>query len=142
MEIYKKAKYCSAVIWILGFFLLWELVALLLDKGLQDPMAYKKLPYFHQVILEFGHYGSNLVTQAHGSQWDIEKSFDAVRAGVADDPDPGTGAGGVRSGKGYRSVACRDRGLHDVFPVDHQHDAGNVGHRSGQPGAAAAVCGE
>lgn len=64
METYKKAKYCSAAIWVLGFFLLWELVALLLDKGLQDPMAYKKLPYFHQVILEFGNYGSNLVTQA------------------------------------------------------------------------------
>lgn len=64
METYKKAKYCSAVIWILGFFLLWEVVALILDKGLQDPMAYKKLPYFHQVILDFGTYGGNLVTQA------------------------------------------------------------------------------
>lgn len=64
MGTYKKTKYSSAAIWILGFFLLWELVALLMDKGLQDPMAYKKLPYFHQVILEFGNYGSNLVTQA------------------------------------------------------------------------------
>ena len=64
MGTYKKAKYSSAAIWVLGFFLLWELVALLIDKGLQDPMAYKKLPYFHQVILEFGNYGSNLVTQA------------------------------------------------------------------------------
>ena len=63
MGTYKKGRYISTAAWIVGFFVIWELAALLLDKAAADPMAYRKLPYFHQVAMEFGRYISDLVTQ-------------------------------------------------------------------------------
>ncbi len=63
METYKKGRYISTAMWIIGFFVIWELAALLLDKAAADPMAYRKLPYFHQVAAEFGRYISDLATQ-------------------------------------------------------------------------------
>ncbi|MCB6994680.1 ABC transporter permease subunit [bacterium 210820-DFI.6.37] len=62
MRGYKKAL--SVFLWILGAVLLWEGAAWLLQNGLQDPMAEKKLPYLHQVLASFGEYGPELSVQA------------------------------------------------------------------------------
>ena len=62
MQSYKK--WISVAFWILGAVLVWEGAAWLLQNGLQDHMAEKKLPYLHQVLISFSEYGPDLVYQA------------------------------------------------------------------------------
>ncbi len=63
MEIYKKDRYISVFLWIAAFFAIWELAALILDKVAADPLAYRKLPYFHQVAVELCRYSGDLAEQ-------------------------------------------------------------------------------
>jgi NitT/TauT family transport system permease protein len=64
-------RYISLILWVVGFFLLWELGAFFLSDVLQDPMAAKKLPFFHTVIAE---------TAAHSSNIFYQSSLTALRA--------------------------------------------------------------
>jgi NitT/TauT family transport system permease protein len=57
-------KRLSLILWIIGFFLVWELAALFLSDVLHDPMAAKKLPYFHAVIAETFAHGDNILLQS------------------------------------------------------------------------------
>jgi NitT/TauT family transport system permease protein len=43
---------------------LWECAAFLLDAVLQDPLAARKIPYFHSVALSFREYGAAVAAQA------------------------------------------------------------------------------
>ena len=63
MGIYKKDRYKSVVLWAAAFFVVWELAALILDKVAADPLAYRKLPYFHQVAVELCRYSRDLAEQ-------------------------------------------------------------------------------
>lgn len=47
----KKEKYLINSVWAVGIFLVWELVAFLLDVVFKDPMAEAKLPYPHRIII-------------------------------------------------------------------------------------------
>ncbi|MDD7794309.1 ABC transporter permease [Clostridium sp. 'White wine YQ'] len=47
----KKERYKVNLVWTIGIFLIWELVAFILDKVVHDPMADAKLPYPHGVII-------------------------------------------------------------------------------------------
>ena len=46
----KKEKYMINTVWVVGIFVLWELIAFLLDGVLHDPMAEAKLPYPHMSL--------------------------------------------------------------------------------------------
>lgn len=60
----KKEKYMINTVWAIGIFLLWELVAFLLDGILHDPMAEAKLPYPHMVIISLVENFSDLMSAA------------------------------------------------------------------------------
>lgn len=62
MQSYKK--WLSAAAWICGLILVWEAASLLLDQILNDPMAEKKLPYLHQVLISFKDYGASIMPEA------------------------------------------------------------------------------
>ena len=51
-------------VWAVGIFVLWELIAFLLDGVLQDPMAEAKLPYPHMVIISLMQNFSDLMSAA------------------------------------------------------------------------------
>ncbi|HCB99857.1 MAG TPA: ABC transporter permease [Ruminococcaceae bacterium] len=50
MDISKKDRRIVAVVWLIGVIIIWELLAFLLQNVIHDPMAAKKLPYFHTVV--------------------------------------------------------------------------------------------
>lgn len=60
----KKEKYMINAVWAVGIFVLWELIALLLDGVLHDPMAEAKLPYPHMVIISLAENFSDLMSAA------------------------------------------------------------------------------
>ena len=60
----KKEKYMINTVWVVGIFVLWELIAFLLDGVLQDPMAEAKLPYPHMVIISLMQNFSDLMSAA------------------------------------------------------------------------------
>lgn len=60
----KKEKYMINTVWAVGIFVLWELIAFLLDGVLQDPMAEAKLPYPHMVIISLMQNFSDLMSAA------------------------------------------------------------------------------
>lgn len=64
MMISKKEKYKINLVWGIGIFLIWELIALILDKGLHDPMAEAKLPYPHAIIISIGNNFTELISAA------------------------------------------------------------------------------
>ena len=47
----KKEKYKVNLVWTIGIFVVWELIAFFLDRVAQDPMAEAKLPYPHSIIV-------------------------------------------------------------------------------------------
>lgn len=49
----KKDKWLVALVWIAGIIALWEGGAWLLSSVLHDPMATRKLPYLHDILLTF-----------------------------------------------------------------------------------------
>ena len=51
-------------VWVVGIFVLWELIAFLLDGVLHDPMAEAKLPYPHMVIISLMQNFSDLMSAA------------------------------------------------------------------------------
>lgn len=51
MGITKKDRRVVTLVWGIGIVLVWELLAFLLQSVIRDPMASKKLPYLHQVII-------------------------------------------------------------------------------------------
>ncbi|MFT9077145.1 ABC transporter permease [Ethanoligenens sp.] len=53
MGITKKDRRVVAVVWLIGVILVWELAAFFLQHVVHDPMAAKKLPYFHTVVVVF-----------------------------------------------------------------------------------------
>ena len=60
----KEEKYMINTVWAVGIFVLWELIAFLLDGVLQDPMAEAKLPYPHMVIISLMQNFSDLMSAA------------------------------------------------------------------------------
>lgn len=60
----KKEKYMINAVWAVGIFVLWELIAFLLDGVLHDPMAEAKLPYPHMVIISLAENFSDLMSAA------------------------------------------------------------------------------
>lgn len=60
----KKEKYMINTVWAVGIFVLWELIAFLLDGVLHDPMAEAKLPYPHMVIISLMQNFSDLMSAA------------------------------------------------------------------------------
>lgn len=60
----KKEKYMINTVWVVGIFVLWELIAFLLDGVLHDPMAEAKLPYPHMVIISLMQNFSDLMSAA------------------------------------------------------------------------------
>ena len=60
----KKEKYKVNLVWTIGIFLVWELVAFFLDKVAHDPMAEAKLPYLHSIILSFAQNFTELISAA------------------------------------------------------------------------------
>ena len=71
----KKEKYMINTVWAVGIFVLWELIAFLLDGVLQDPMAEAKLPYPHMVIISLMQNFSDLMSAAvllfQEQSWDL-----------------------------------------------------------------------
>lgn len=53
MDITKKDRRVVAIVWLIGVILVWELAAFFLQHVVHDPMAAKKLPYFHTVVVVF-----------------------------------------------------------------------------------------
>lgn len=60
MGITRKDRRVVAVVWLIGVILVWELAAFLLQNVIHDPMAAKKLPYFHTVVTVFIQNGQEL----------------------------------------------------------------------------------
>ncbi len=50
MEITKKDRRIVTAVWVTGFFVLWELLAFLIQFVMRVPMANTKIPYFHTVV--------------------------------------------------------------------------------------------
>lgn len=49
----KKGKIINSIIWIIGLFVLWEVVAFIMKDVVHDPMATKKLTSFHKIVVLF-----------------------------------------------------------------------------------------
>lgn len=60
----KKEKYKVNLVWTIGVFVTWELIAFFLDKVMKDPMADAKLPYPHSIIVSIGQNFTDLVSAA------------------------------------------------------------------------------
>lgn len=60
----KKTRILSIAGWLLGGVLLWEIMALILQFGLKDPMAAKRLPELLSVAATFREYGGIIFRQA------------------------------------------------------------------------------
>jgi NitT/TauT family transport system permease protein len=60
----KQEKYKVNLVWTVGVFMLWEVLALLLDKVAHDPMADTKLPYPHSIIISIAHNFTQLMGAA------------------------------------------------------------------------------
>lgn len=60
----KKEKYKVNLVWTIGVFLVWELIAFFLDKVINDPMADSKLPYPHSIIVSIIQNFTDLISAA------------------------------------------------------------------------------
>jgi NitT/TauT family transport system permease protein len=60
----KKEKYKVNLVWTIGVFLVWELIAFFLDKVINDPMADAKLPYPHNIIVSITQNFTDLISAA------------------------------------------------------------------------------
>ncbi|PRR84491.1 ABC transporter permease [Clostridium vincentii] len=60
----KKEKFKVNLVWTIGIFMVWELVAFFLDKVTNDPMAEAKLPYLHRVIVSVAQNFTELISAA------------------------------------------------------------------------------
>ncbi|AVQ97384.1 ABC transporter permease [Ethanoligenens harbinense] len=60
----KKDRRIVAVVWLIGVILVWELAAFFLQNVIHDPMAAKKLPYFHTVIAVLAQNGQDMAGDA------------------------------------------------------------------------------
>ncbi len=60
----KKEKYKVNLVWTIGIFAVWELVAFFLDKIAHDPMAEAKLPYPHIIIVSIAQNFTELMSAA------------------------------------------------------------------------------
>ena len=60
----KKEKYKVNLVWTIGIFAVWELVAFFLDQVAHDPMAEAKLPYPHIIIVSISNNFTELISAA------------------------------------------------------------------------------
>ena len=60
----KKEKYKVNLVWTIGIFAVWELVAFFLDQIAHDPMAETKLPYPHIIIVSIANNFTELISAA------------------------------------------------------------------------------
>lgn len=60
----KKEKYKVNLVWTIGVFAAWELIAFFLDKVMNDPMADAKLPYPHSIIVSIAQNFTDLISAA------------------------------------------------------------------------------
>jgi NitT/TauT family transport system permease protein len=60
----KREKYKINLVWTIGIFTLWELIAFFLDKVAHDPMAEAKLPYPHSIIISISQNFRELISAA------------------------------------------------------------------------------
>ena len=60
----KKEKYKVNLVWTIGIFVVWELIAFFLDKIAHDPMAEAKLPYPHIIIVSIAQNFTELLSAA------------------------------------------------------------------------------
>lgn len=60
----KKEKYKVNLVWIIGIFVLWELIAFFLAQVAHDPMAEAKLPYPHLIIVSIANNFTELLSAA------------------------------------------------------------------------------
>jgi len=60
----KKEKYKVNLVWIIGIFALWELIAFFLAQVAHDPMAEAKLPYPHLIIVSIANNFTELLSAA------------------------------------------------------------------------------
>lgn len=64
LGITKKDRRIVAIVWLIGTILVWEFAAFLLQNVVHDPMAAKKLPYFHTVIIVFAQNFQDMIFDA------------------------------------------------------------------------------
>lgn len=64
MGITKKDRRIVAVVWLIGVILVWELAAFFLQNVIHDPMAAKKLPYFHTIVSVLAQNGQDMAGDA------------------------------------------------------------------------------
>lgn len=64
MMISKKEKYKVNLVWAIGIFITWELLAFFLEQIIHDPMAAAKLPYPHSVIISIAENFTDLMSAA------------------------------------------------------------------------------
>lgn len=60
----KKEKYTVNLVWTIGIFAVWELIAFFLDKVVNDPMAEAKLPYPHSIVVSIAQNFTELISAA------------------------------------------------------------------------------
>ncbi len=60
----RKEKYKVNLVWAIGIFIAWELVAFFLEQVMHDPMAGAKLPYPHSVIISIAENFTDLMSAA------------------------------------------------------------------------------
>ena len=60
----KKERHKVNLVWTIGIFAVWELVAFFLDKIAHDPMAEAKLPYPHIIIVSIAQNFTELLSAA------------------------------------------------------------------------------
>lgn len=59
-----KKKTCNTLCWVIGFFVLWEIVADVMLYVLHDPNAEKKLTAPHVIVMQFGADAAHLLNEA------------------------------------------------------------------------------
>jgi len=60
----RNKREVSIAVWVVGVMVLWELAAFFLANVIQDPMAEKKLPYLHEVVILFGQHWQSILKEA------------------------------------------------------------------------------
>jgi len=64
MMISRKEKYKVNLVWAIGIFIAWELLAFFLEQVIHDPMAAAKMPYPHSVIISIVQNFTDLMSAA------------------------------------------------------------------------------
>ncbi|WP_372663572.1 ABC transporter permease [Cohnella sp.] len=62
-RILRQGRLLPTAVWGLGLFVLWETISWYLLNVREVPLAQSKLPYVHEVLSTFAHYGSTLARE-------------------------------------------------------------------------------